>query len=68
MIPRIRVRRLSRSGTPSGWFSRTPASTSPEQQIEALAVQAAVKRASAEAADGLASFLDKRDPPWYPPA
>jgi methylglutaconyl-CoA hydratase len=39
-----------------------------EQQFEALAVQAAVKRASAEAADGLASFLDQRDPPWYPPA
>jgi methylglutaconyl-CoA hydratase len=39
-----------------------------EQQIEALAVQAAVKRASAEAADGLASFLDRRDPPWYAPA
>ncbi|MGH6905891.1 MAG: enoyl-CoA hydratase-related protein [Geminicoccaceae bacterium] len=39
-----------------------------EQQVEALALQAAVKRASAEAADGLASFLDKRDPPWYPPA
>jgi methylglutaconyl-CoA hydratase len=39
-----------------------------EQQVEALAVQAAVKRASAEAADGLASFLDEQDPPWYLPA
>jgi methylglutaconyl-CoA hydratase len=39
-----------------------------EQQVETLAAQAAIKRASAEAADGLASFLDKRDPPWYPPA
>jgi methylglutaconyl-CoA hydratase len=39
-----------------------------EQQVEALALQAAVKRASAEAADGLASFLDQRDPRWYPPA
>jgi methylglutaconyl-CoA hydratase len=38
------------------------------QQVEALAVQAALRRASAEAARGLASFLDKRDPPWYPPA
>jgi methylglutaconyl-CoA hydratase len=34
-----------------------------EQQVEALAVQAAVKRASAEAAEGLASFRDQRDPP-----
>ena len=39
-----------------------------EQQIEALSVQAAVKRASGEAAAGLESFLDKRDPPWYGPA
>jgi methylglutaconyl-CoA hydratase len=36
-----------------------------EQQVEALSVQAAVKRASREAADDLASFLDKRNPPWY---
>ena len=36
-----------------------------DQQVEALAVQAAVKRASAEAAEGLASFLEKRDPSWY---
>jgi methylglutaconyl-CoA hydratase len=36
-----------------------------EQQVEALAVQAAVKRASAEAAEGLASFRDQRDPSWY---
>jgi methylglutaconyl-CoA hydratase len=35
------------------------------QEVEALSVQAAVKRASREAADGLESFLDKRDPPWY---
>ena len=39
-----------------------------EQQVETLSAQAAVKRASTEAAAGLASFLDKRDPPWYPPA
>jgi methylglutaconyl-CoA hydratase len=39
-----------------------------EQQVEALAVQAAVKRASAEAADGLASFFGQRNPPWYRPA
>jgi methylglutaconyl-CoA hydratase len=37
------------------------------QQVEALAAQAAVKRASAEAAAGLESFLDQRDPPWYAP-
>jgi methylglutaconyl-CoA hydratase len=36
-----------------------------EQQVEALAVQAAVKRASAEAAEGLANFRDQRDPSWY---
>jgi methylglutaconyl-CoA hydratase len=35
------------------------------QDVEALAVQAAVKRASAEAAEGLASFEQKRDPAWY---
>ena len=39
-----------------------------EQEVETLAVQAAVKRASTEAAEGLASFLDKRDPSWHPPA
>jgi methylglutaconyl-CoA hydratase len=39
-----------------------------EQQVEELAVQAAVKRGSSEAAEGLASFLDKRDPLWYRPA
>jgi len=39
-----------------------------EQQVETLSVQAAVKRASTEAAEGLASFLDKRDPSWCPPA
>ena len=36
-----------------------------DQQVEALAVQAAAARASAEAAEGLASFRDKRDPSWY---
>jgi methylglutaconyl-CoA hydratase len=36
-----------------------------EQEVEALAVQAAVRRASAEAAEGLASFESKRDPSWY---
>jgi methylglutaconyl-CoA hydratase len=39
-----------------------------EQQLEALSVQAALKRASAEAAEGLASFRDQRDPAWYAPA
>jgi methylglutaconyl-CoA hydratase len=38
-----------------------------EQDVEALAVQAAVKRASAEAAEGLASFEQKRDAAWYRP-
>ena len=36
-----------------------------DQQVEALAVQAAAKRASAEATEGLASFCEKRDPSWY---
>ena len=36
-----------------------------DQQVEALAVQAAARRASAEAAEGLASFGEKRDPSWY---
>jgi methylglutaconyl-CoA hydratase len=36
-----------------------------DQQVEALSVQAALKRASAEAAEGLASFRDQRDPAWY---
>jgi methylglutaconyl-CoA hydratase len=36
-----------------------------DQQVEGLAVQAAAKRASAEAAEGLASFREKRDPSWY---
>lgn len=36
-----------------------------DQQVEALAVQAATRRASAEAAEGLASFREKRDPSWY---
>jgi methylglutaconyl-CoA hydratase len=39
-----------------------------DQQLETLSVQAAVKRASIEAADGLESFLGKRNPPWYAPA
>jgi methylglutaconyl-CoA hydratase len=39
-----------------------------EQQVEALSVQAALRRASAEAAEGLASFRDQRDPGWYAPA
>jgi methylglutaconyl-CoA hydratase len=39
-----------------------------DQQVEALAVQAAMKRASAEAAEGFASFRDQRDPSWYAPA
>jgi methylglutaconyl-CoA hydratase len=38
-----------------------------EQEVEALAVQAAVRRASPEAAEGLASFEAKRDPAWYQP-
>jgi methylglutaconyl-CoA hydratase len=36
-----------------------------DQQVEGLAVQAAARRASAEAAEGLASFRKKRDPSWY---
>ena len=39
----------------------------PAQQVEALAVQAAAKRASSEAAEGLASFREQRDPAWYAP-
>jgi hypothetical protein len=39
-----------------------------DQQVETLSVQAAVKRGSIEAADGLESFLGKRNPPWYAPA
>jgi methylglutaconyl-CoA hydratase len=38
-----------------------------EQDVEALAAHAAVKRASPEAAEGLASFQQKRDAAWYPP-
>jgi methylglutaconyl-CoA hydratase len=37
------------------------------QQVQALACQAAAKRASPEAAEGLQSFLAKRRPSWYPP-
>jgi methylglutaconyl-CoA hydratase len=36
-----------------------------EQDVEALAAQAAIRRASLEAAEGLASFEAKRDPSWY---
>jgi methylglutaconyl-CoA hydratase len=39
-----------------------------DQQVEALSAQAALRRASAEAAEGLASFRDQRDPAWYEPA
>jgi methylglutaconyl-CoA hydratase len=38
-----------------------------EQEVEALAAQAAVTRASPEAAEGLASFQEKRDAAWYTP-
>jgi methylglutaconyl-CoA hydratase len=38
------------------------------QQVEALSVQAALRRASPEAAEGLACFRDQRDPVWYAPA
>ena len=37
-----------------------------DQQVRALAHQAAAKRASPEAAEGLQSFQDKRRPAWYP--
>ncbi len=37
-----------------------------EQQVRALAAQAAVKRTSPEAAEGLESFRAKRKPAWYP--
>jgi methylglutaconyl-CoA hydratase len=37
-----------------------------EQQVRALALQAAVKRASPEAAEGLLSFQEQRKPAWYP--
>jgi methylglutaconyl-CoA hydratase len=33
---------------------------------EALAVQHALKRQTAEAAEGLRSFVEKRRPSWYP--
>jgi len=38
-----------------------------DQQVEALSVQAALKRGSPEAAEGLASFRDRRTPAWYAP-
>ena len=37
-----------------------------DQQVRALALQAAAKRASPEAAEGLQSFQDKRRAAWYP--
>jgi methylglutaconyl-CoA hydratase len=37
-----------------------------EQEVRALAAQAAVRRASPEAAEGLESFRAKRRPAWYP--
>jgi methylglutaconyl-CoA hydratase len=36
-------------------------------EVRSLAAQAALRRASPEAAEGLSSFLEKRDPSWYPP-
>ena len=39
-----------------------------DQTVRALAAQAAVRRASPEAAEGLLSFLEKRKPSWYPAA
>jgi methylglutaconyl-CoA hydratase len=39
-----------------------------EQAARSLALQAALKRASPEAAEGLSSFLEKRRPAWYPAA
>ena len=38
-----------------------------EQEVRALAAQAALKRTSAEAAEGLESFRARRRPAWYPP-
>jgi methylglutaconyl-CoA hydratase len=37
-----------------------------EQALRSLALQAAQRRASPEAAEGLSSFLEKRRPAWYP--
>jgi methylglutaconyl-CoA hydratase len=37
-----------------------------EQTLRSLALQAARRRASSEAAEGLSSFLEKRRPTWYP--
>jgi methylglutaconyl-CoA hydratase len=37
-----------------------------EQEVRALAFQAAIKRTSPEAAEGLESFRAKRRPAWYP--
>lgn len=36
-------------------------------EVRSLAAQAALRRASPEADEGLRSFLEKRDPSWYPP-
>ena len=44
------------------------ASICPISKSRCWSVQAALKRASAEAAEGLASFRDQRDPDWYAPA
>ncbi len=38
-----------------------------DAEVRALAVQAALKRASPEAREGLASFVEKRAPSWYAP-
>jgi methylglutaconyl-CoA hydratase len=38
-----------------------------EQRVQALALQAALKRASPEAAEGLQSFLAKRRASWHEP-
>lgn len=37
-----------------------------EEAFEALIVEHSAKRSSAEAVEGLASFLEKRPPAWYP--
>lgn len=39
-----------------------------EPTVRALAVEAATRRASAEAEEGLQSFLERRRPRWYPEA
>ena len=37
-----------------------------DQTVRKLALQAAIRRASPEAREGLTSFLEKRKPSWYP--